>query len=240
MKNLKSIIQYECMTSFKYMWVFYAIQYSITGFITLIIGITMGSFENVGSNALELSTLVYVSVLGALGFKDDFKMLLQNGFIRKYIFISTLSMFIFVSAIMALIDTIIGNLIHYFTNNYFTIYGLIYGYDNLFMNWIWLLLIYVIFCCLLYLIILIINKVGKNVSIILGILFGGIILMVVALFNYVFAEETIHNVLEFLMKTMGFMSDGTINHIFPVITLCVIVAILGASSYAILRCTELK
>lgn len=53
MNKLKSIIQYECMTSFKYIWIFYAIQYAIVGLITLIIGIVSGSFENVGTNCLE-------------------------------------------------------------------------------------------------------------------------------------------------------------------------------------------
>ena len=42
------------------------------------------------------------------------------------------------------------------------------------------------------------------------------------------------------MKAMGVMSDGTINLAFPVITLFVIVAILGAGSYAIIRNAELN
>ena len=95
MNKLKSIIQYECMTSFKYIWIFYAIQYAIVGLITLIIGIVSGSFENVGTNCLEINTLFFVSILGALGFKEDFKTLIQNGFTRKYIFIAALSLFIF-------------------------------------------------------------------------------------------------------------------------------------------------
>ena len=111
---------------------------------------------------------------------------------------------------------------------------------NLFMNWLWLFLLYVTFCCLLYLIILIINKTGKNVSIILGVIFGGIVLLIVALFRYVFTGETIHNILEFLMKAMGFMADGTINYIFPTITLFILLAILGSGAYAIIRRTELK
>ena len=45
-----------------------------------------GSFENVGTNCLEINTLFFVSILGALGFKEDFKTLIQNGFTRKYIF----------------------------------------------------------------------------------------------------------------------------------------------------------
>ena len=78
MNKLKSIIQYECMTSFKYIWIFYAIQYAIVSLITLIIGISIGTFENIGTNALEINTLIYVSILGVLGFKEDFKMLIQN------------------------------------------------------------------------------------------------------------------------------------------------------------------
>lgn len=42
------------------------------------------------------------------------------------------------------------------------------------------------------------------------------------------------------MKVMGFMTDGTINYIFPSITLFVIIAILGIGSYAVIRRTELK
>ena len=134
MKNLKSIIQYECMTSFKYIWLFYAIQYALVAFITIIIWLVMRSFEDVGTNCLEINTLVYIDILGVLGFKDDFKMLIQNGFTRKYIFIATLPMFGFITGTMALIDTIVGNLIHHYTNSYSTLYGSIYEYDNLFYN----------------------------------------------------------------------------------------------------------
>lgn len=127
MKKLESIIQYECMTSVKYVWLFYIIQYLIVIFITLIIGLIRGTFADFEVNGLELNTLVYVAVLGVLGFKDDFKMLIQNGFTRQYIFIATIVMFSFISGIMALIDTIVGNVIHYFNNSNSTFYGMIYG-----------------------------------------------------------------------------------------------------------------
>lgn len=143
MNKLKSIIQYECMTSFKYIWIFYAIQYAIVGLITLIIGIVSGSFENVGTNCLEINTLFFVSILGALGFKEDFKTLIQNGFTRKYIFIAALSLFSFMSGIMAFIDTVVGNFLHYFNKDYTSLYSGIYGYDNIVMNWLWLFLVYV-------------------------------------------------------------------------------------------------
>lgn len=241
MKNLKSIIQYECETSFKYIWIFYAIQYTIIGLIISIVGLSKGTFESVSINGLELNTLVYVGILGVLGFKVDFKMLLQNGFTRKYIFISTFSMFVFISGIMALIDTIVGNLLHYFNNNLTSVYGGIYGYNHLFMNWLWLFLLYVVVCSLLYLIILIINKIGKSASIILGTVFGGIVLLSVALVRYVFIEKFGYTIIvDFLMKAMGFTENGTINYVFPVITLLVLIITFGISSYTIIRHTELN
>lgn len=240
MKDLKSIIQYECMTSFKYIWIFYAIEYAIVAFIMLAVGLIMGNFEDVGTSCLEMNTLIYIGVLGVLGFKDDFKMLLQNGFTRQYIFAATIAMFSFISGIMALIDTIIGNLIHHFNSDYFTLYGSLYGYDHMFMNWLWLFLLYIAFCCLLYLIVLIINKVGKTVSIYLGVVLGGIILLIMALFRYVFTEATIHHIVKFLMKTMGFMTNGTINFVLPAMTFFILVAVLVVCSYIIIRHTELK
>lgn len=240
MKKLKSIIQFECMTSFKYIWSFYAIQYAIVFLITLIIGISVGTFKEVGTNVLEMNTLIYVGILGVLGFKEEFKMLIQNGFTRKYIFIATLSMFCFISGTMALVDTVVGNIIHHFNNDYSSLYGGLYGYENIFMNWLWLFLVYVMVCSLFYIGILVINKVGKTISIYLGVVIGGTVLLIIALLRYVLSAEAVSNILEFLTKAMGFMTDGTNNYLFPVLTLLLVIVILGSGSYAVIRRTELN
>lgn len=240
MKQLKSIIQYECVTSFKYIWIFYAIQYAVVALITIIIGIGTGGMEEVGTNLLEMNSLIYVGILGALGFKEDFKMMIQNGFIRKYIFTATMSMFCVISGTLAFVDTIVGNIYHHLKNDYTSLYGGLYGYDNLFLNWLWLTLVYVLVCSLLYLIILVINKVGKAISVYLGIIFGGVILIIAAMFRYVLSGETVGRIIRFLSEAMGFMSDGTINYLFPVLTLLIITVVLGIGSYAVIRNTELK
>lgn len=240
MKNLKSVIQYECTTSFKYIWLFYGIQYLVVSLITLTIGISTGTFENIGTDNLEINSLIYVGVLGVLGFKQDFKMLLQNGFTRKMIFSATLFMFCFISGTMAVIDTIVGNLIYHFNSDYSSLYSGIYGYDNILMNWLWLILLYVLICCLLYLAVLVINKVGKTISIYLGIGLGSCILFVIALFRYVLSAEVVKDIADFFMKALGFMTDGTINFIFPTLTLVLIICILAGGAYTIIRHTELK
>lgn len=232
MNKLKAVVQYECTTSLKHIWLFCGIM--------LIIGIGTGRFEDINTSNLEVNSMIYVGVLGALGFEQDFKMLIQNGFTRKMIFSATLFMFCFVSGIMAFIDTIIANLIHHVDNDYVSLYSGIYGYDNIFMNWLWLFLVYVLVFCLLYLAVLVINKVGKFVSISLGVFLVGCVLLVIALFRYVFSAEAARNILEFLTKAMGFMTDGTINYFFPVLTFLILDGILGSVSFMIIQRTELK
>lgn len=240
MKKLKTIIQYECTTSFKYIWIFYAIQYAIAALITVIIAISTGSFEAVGIGSLEMNTLIYVGILGVLGYKEDFKMLIQNGFTRKYIFLATFSLFIFISGIMSLVDTIAGNVFHHIWSDYSSLYGGMYGYDNIFANWIWLFLINLLVCVLFYFGILVINKIGKTFSIYLGVILGGFGLLIVALFQFVLPNELIHNLVETALKIMGFMSDGTNRIIYPILALLLFVWVLGICSYHIIRRIELK
>lgn len=239
MNKLKSAVLYECSTKIKAIGLFYLIQYLIAALIFTIVAIFTEGNE-IGSNALEFSSIVFVSVIGVLGYKEDFKALIQNGYTRKYIFLSTVSMFIFICAAMALIDTIIGNTIHYFNNNYFTIFGSLYGYNNPFFNWLWLAVLYLMFCSLFYLVILVINKTGKIISLAIGVVLCGIILLIIALFQFVLSPEIVENTMKFLMRAIGFMSNGTINLTFPIISFLAMGIVLGAGSYAIIRRTELK
>ena len=48
------------------------------------------------------------------------------------------------------------------------------------------------------------------------------ILLVIALFQFVFTDKIVSNAAEFMMKAVGFMSDGTINLFFPILSFLVI------------------
>ena len=239
MTELKSAVLYEYLTKVRAIGIFYLIQYSIVALIFAIVAICTEGKET-GSNALEFSSVVFVSVIGVLGYKEDFKALLQNGYTRKYIFGATVCMFTLLAGTLALIDTIIGNSLHYFNDNYFTLYGGIYGYGNVFANWLWLTALYLMFCSLFYLAVLVINRVGKTVSLLIGVVVCSIILLVIALFQFVFPDELVSKTWEFMMKAVGFMSDGTINLFFPILSFLVIGVIFGIGSYAVIRRTELR
>lgn len=141
---------------------------------------------------------------------------------------------------MALIDTIIGNSLHFFNSNYFTLYSSLYGFGNVFTNWLWFTALYLMFCILFYFAVLVINRVGKTVSLLIGVGVCGIILLVIALFQFVFSDELVSKTAEFMMKAMGFMSDGTTNLFFPILSFLVIGVVFVIGSYAVIRRTELR
>jgi len=104
----------------------------------------------------------------------------------------------------------------------------------------WLTVLYLMFCSLFYFVVLIINRVGKTVSLLIGVGVCSLILLVIALFQFVFPDELVSKTGEFMMKAMGFMSDGTINLFFPILSFLVIGMIFGIGSYAVIRRTELR
>ena len=149
-------------------------------------------------------------------------------------------MFTLLAGTTAHIHTIIGNTLHFFNSNYFTLYSGLYGFGNVFTYWLSLTVLYLMFCSLFYFAVLIINRVGKTVSLLIGVGVCSLILLVIALFQVVFPDERVSKAGEFMMKAMGFMSDGTINLFFPILSFLVIGVVFGIGSYAVIRRTELR
>ncbi|OUO81058.1 hypothetical protein B5F53_00295 [Blautia sp. An249] len=238
MNKLKAVIQFECMTSFKYIWIFYGIQYAVVLLATLIVRVSVDNAEYIGVSGLETNTFIYVGILGMLGYSEDFKMLIQNGFTRRYIFIACVAMFGFISGCMALVDTVVGNVLHYVLPGYQSIYGGLYGYENILLNWLWLLLLYMLLCSLFYLAVLVVNKAGKILSISLGVIIGSVGLLVMT--RFALSDSAANKVSVFLMKAFGFMPDGTINHFLPLLTMLLLTVAAGAGAYGVIRKTELK
>lgn len=239
MKKLDTLIRYECTTSIKYVGLFYAIQYAIVLIVFLFIYI---SIDQVGVNGLELNSFIYLGILGVLGFKEDFRMLIQNGFTRKYIFLANFSLFAFTAVIMSFIDALMGNVLHSISSSYFSIFGSLYGYGHsFFLNWVWLFLIYMLVSGLSYLVMLIINKLGKQLSVYVGITFILVcVLLVPALFKFIIPKEFADKLIEFLIRIIGFTAGNTINFIYPILALLLIVGISNICSYCLMKRTELR
>ncbi len=238
MNKFGSATAYGCLTKARPLVIFYLVEYGFFALIMAIVALCTGEVESNSSGA-EMASAVFVSIMGALSFKEDFKAFLQNGFTRRFIFLSTFCSFLLASAAMALIDTLLGNVLHHFIKH-FTIFGMLYGYGNLFLNWLWLTLLYVVFCSIFYLAALVINKVGKTTSLLIGVGLAGVILLVAALFRFVFSAELTGKIGKLVQAAFGFMNDKTVNLAFPILTFLAVGAVFGLGCYALIRRTELK
>ena len=127
-------------------------------------------------------------------------------------------------------------------SGYFSLFGGLYGYEHsFFLNWLWLFLAYMLVCCLLYLSILIINKIGKVASIYLAIGLGlTVVLIIPALLKFVLPEDFAEAAITFAVKAIGFVAEGAVNFLYPIMSLLLIAGILSIGSYLIIRRTELK
>ena len=107
---------------------------------------------------------------------------------------------------MSFVDTVMGNLLHYFVPNYNSLFGVIYGYGDILPNWIWLFLLYMLISSLSYLAVLAIHKLEKTLSLCLVAILAGIILLAVALFRYVLPQNLVDSIRKLASRAKGFMN----------------------------------
>ena len=234
MRKWKMAVWYECATKMRAMGTFYAIQYTIAMLITGILMICLKTSE-VGYSGMEVSSIAFVAIVGVFGFHEDYKALIQNGFTRRYIFLATLGMFAAVCGLMALIDTVMGNLLHAFNSHYAALFGNLYGYGRFLTNWLWLTAVYLLACSVSYLVVLVIHRAGKVCTLLIGTALGG-----VALLRFVASPEFTAKLAQFVMNAMGFMNDGTVCVWMPIATFLLAVGVLSLGSYLLIRRSELK
>lgn len=241
MKKLKTVILYECVTSIKYTFIFY---FTLSIVITALYGIhyiltgTLGG----GMRCLEMNTMIFIGILGMTRLTENFKMLMQNGFTRTYFFLGTLSLFAFISGFMSLIDTVIANILHTLIGTYSIFFGSLYGYSHpIILSWLWLFLIYMLICSLMFFCALVVSNLSKKTAIIAGVMLGTVVLAGISfLFGPATPEDLRNRILGFLIKAIGFMEDGSVRLAYPFSLLILSVGTISICSYFVMRRTELK
>ena len=113
--------------------------------------------------------------------------------------------------------------------------------DTIPLNWLWLFLVYLTVCCLFYLVILVINRLGKVSSVTLGVALAMVIVLVLpAVFRFLLPAGAAGQMRRFLMGAMGFPRGGGVNLLFPLLFFLAVFLLLGAASYLVIRRAELK
>lgn len=239
---MKALIKYQCWTTIKPLLAFYAILYGI-----VILGYILAFFMTGGLlkspfSGIEFSCFIYLGITGALGFNEDFKMAIQNGFTRKQIIIATLCMFLFVTCIMSFVDTFGALCIQEFSPLYRSLFQQVYYVEHsIFTQWLGLFLVYFTIIICSYLLNLICNKLGKKVFYFLLISVG---LFVCALLPMIITlclpQNTINEIAETLGILLGYQQNGTIELLNPLLLISSIITIITGLSYLTIKKTELN
>lgn len=239
--KIKTMIKFECVTTLKSLAIFYAVLYGIILFGYFIAWMIQGHLGGSVFSGTEMACMIYLGILGSLGFNEDFKFFMQNGFTRKSILIGTLGMFTLISLLMAIVDTCMAALLVRFTG-FAPLFNQIYGVGHSIMiQFIWLFCFYFLVSSLMYLLNLISNKIGKKIFYFILIVLGLILfVMVPLLFNLVLPRELVMNIIDGVLRIIGYRSDGTIQFLFPILTVFAVNVIIALSSYCVIRKTELK
>ncbi|MED9780673.1 MAG: hypothetical protein UGE23_04670, partial [Peptococcaceae bacterium] len=127
MGKLREVVHFEIATSLRYLVIFYLIQYSVVAVTLFLTWLGRGSLDHPYFAALETCAMIFVFIFGALGFCEDFKMLLQNGFTRRVHFVAALVLFVVTAMLLALVDTLAARGIEAVAHGYWSLFTAIYG-----------------------------------------------------------------------------------------------------------------
>lgn len=234
MNKLKYTVQFQFLSLLKALAVFYIAIFSVTALGVIVTGLTTGNAYSEMTNMLETNSIIFMSICGAVVFSKDHKFFIQNGFTRKLFFLSSMLSLLAISAFVALIDTAIGQTLHAFLN-YRSLFGSAYGYQNIFYNWLWLTLLYFALSSSLYMLVVLIKKLGVVGSIILGV---AIVLTIITLLTSSF--QLAYKTFRFIKMALGFMPDGTMNVFNPMLSFLIVSLVSSIISFPLVCTIEIK
>lgn len=234
MNKLKSTVQFQFSSLLKAMLVFYCVIFVVSALGVIVTAITTGDAFSEIPNMLESNSNIFMSISGAVLFSKDHKFFIQNGFTRKFFFLSSMLSLLAMSAFMGLIDTAVGQILHATANNR-SLFGSAYGYQNIFYNWLWLTLLYFALSSSLYMMVVLVKKLGVIGSIILGV---AIVLSIITLLTSSF--QLAYKTFRFIKSALGFMPDGTMNVFNPMLSFLIVSLVSSIISFPLVCTIEIK
>lgn len=242
MGKLKALIQFECVTTLKFLVIFYCIEYSILAVTFFLTYLGRGSIVQPYFACLELCSVIFIFIFGIFGFREDFKMLLQNGFTRKYIFLATVVMFVQTAALLAVIDTIAARGLTVLSPGYFSGFEAIYGPGHVW--WIQLLsrfALYMVMVCFGYVGAVLGTRIGKKCMMIVSITLWCLLFVVVpVLVNILLSDAMRYSLAMFIYSCAGFTDYGVIRFSYPMLSMFVFISICLGGAFAMIRRAPLR
>jgi hypothetical protein len=204
MNSILRVAKYQLYDFMKAVKVFYAIILLIS--LTLVILLSK-NLEEVSFGGLGMTTAIFIFIAGLNCFTSNFKFMLANNVTRKRFYIGNIIALASVAAFMALIDTILSNILR-MNFPYESIVTQLYKNNSLFPEFLWASSFYtlnVYFGWLVTMVYYRSNKIMKTVISILPIL----IIITFNYFDYVSGKAGSVAITGFLIKAMG-LSTGNV------------------------------
>lgn len=231
MNKLVQGVKYSLYYSLLYALMFYGIFYGLNLLAAIIESISSGIF-NLQHLSLSNSVL-FLTVFTSLKLGSDFKMLLQNGYSRVYIFLIAIIRTIILCLIMAVFDIICARL---FFNSWESIFLLNTYKTNEILLIFFLFTINMFFSSFGMLLTRIYSLVGIKLRIVLIILSIYLFTMIISGIGYMFGEQFT----SFLRFIFGLQNPINPNIFAPIFFILMASIILNSLSYLFIRKMEIK
>lgn len=245
MGKLREVVRFEIATSLRYPVIFYTVQYSMVAVTLFLTWLGRGSLAHPYFAALESCAMIFIFVFGALGFSEDLKMLLQNGFTRRVHFVAALVLFVVTAAFLALIDTLAARGIEAVAHGYWSAFTAIYGPNHaLLLQFLWRFGVYLALACAGYFCALVVARLGTKRTVFLGIVLwctGVLVLPTLYVellpdaWRYSFGTQ----VNTALLHCAGFTVEG-VQLAWPIVSLAVLAALGFTACFALVRRAPLR
>lgn len=237
--NLKTGVKYQLWEGKRSLIIFYGIIYAI--YTLAIVATKTFSPETLGISGIELSSMIFLFILGLNLFSESFRMFLQNGLSRKTLFFSLVLSILPIAAFMAIVDSINGvvaSLLVDYEGMYLQIYGLRYGtgigvlqtIEGLF----WYITAYAMVAMLGLLITMIYYRLNKMGKLLISIGFPVTFVVILPFIDSTFTNGAIFKgIYNFFAFAWGFQNG--LNPYYSMITCTLFFALFGGLAYLLMR-----
>ncbi len=245
MSKLRPLVAFEITTTIKYLTIFYCIEFSMVAVTLLLTWLGRGSLDHPYFACMESCAMIFIFIFGIFGFAEDFKMLLQNGFTRCYIFIATLALFLQTAATLALVDTLAARFLEGVAHGYWSLFTAIYGPNHtLWLQGLWRFGVYLVLVCVGYFCALLRARLGTRRMFVLGI--AVILICTIVLPGPLMARSPNWLVIHLgtwventLYHCAGFTAEG-VQLVNPLLSLAVLAVVGFAICFALMRRAPLR
>lgn len=237
--NLKTGVKYQLWEAKRSLIIFYGIIYVI--YIFSITAARAFSSVTVTFGGIELSSIIFLFVLGLNLFSESFRMFLQNGLSRRTLFFSLVLSILPISAFMATVDSINGlvaNLLVNYDGIYLQMYGLRYGtgigLQQTIEGLFWYTTAYAMVAMLGLLITTLYYRLNKMGKLLISIGLPVTFVVILPLIDRTFTRGAIFKgIFNFLTFAWGFQNG--FNPYYSMITSTLFFALFGCLTYLLMR-----